>query len=44
VISPLPTFAKLEAKPDMRCLRYFYATGSNHIHASAHGLRLTCPA
>jgi len=38
-----PSFAKLEAKADMRCLRYFYTTGSHHIHASAHGLRLTSP-
>lgn len=43
LISPPLTFAKLEAQADMRCLRYFYATGSHHIHASAHGLRLTSP-
>jgi hypothetical protein len=43
LISPPLTFARLEAKADMGCLRYFYATGSHHVHASAHGLRLTSP-
>jgi hypothetical protein len=43
LISPPLTFAKLEAKADMRCLRYLYTTSSHHIHASAHGLRLTSP-
>lgn len=43
LIQPPLTFARLEAKADMNCLRYLYATGSHLIHASAHGMMLTIP-
>jgi hypothetical protein len=43
LIQPPLTFARLEAKADMNYLRYLYVTGSNLIHASAHGMTLTIP-
>lgn len=43
LIRPPLTFASLEAKAEMKYLRYLYATGSHLIHASAHGMMLTVP-
>lgn len=41
LVRPPVTFADLEAKADMKILRYLYVTGSHLVHATAHGLRLT---